>query len=99
MTAIGKGDLVEAVKTCEEFGRIWCTKGDVRRVAEVIHDPNVEPCYECGDASPMGLALEGVETPNDWYWCHCAWKPVPPSRKEMLNDLLKVPDAKRLERA
>lgn len=103
MTAVGPGDLVVATKTCDYMGVHYCTQGDVRRVAEVCDGVDLE-CGDCGQLSGKGLQIEGLELPKilgivDVCWCFCAWKPLPPSRKEAINDLLKIPINKELETA
>lgn len=100
MTAVGPGDLVEAVDTVEAGGKVWCTKGEVRRIWKFVETDGPTECTRCGQIGTDGLWIEGINHETDeWVWHWCDWKPLPPSRKEMFNDLLRIPDVKELEKA
>jgi hypothetical protein len=93
MSAIGKGDFVEALSTWPCAG---VTKGVIYRVCEIIQvNDEFDPCELCGDEGD-GLRLDGVPMHPDHALCHCGFKPISGGAPGMFSHLLKQPtDAPR----
>lgn len=89
MTAIGKGDFVEALLDSDDDGfggRL--IKGQIYRVCEV-YGPG-EACELCGDDSGS-IDLDGLTADPEWGWCTCYFKPISGGPSGMFNELLKAP--------
>lgn len=96
MTAIGKGDFVEAVKDSNgELGPIF-RKGEVLRVVDLVDVADLRlRCGDCGELAIVGVVVP-VHPPG-YASCPCCFKPVSGGQPGMFTDLLKVPTDAPLE--
>ncbi len=89
MTAIGKGDFVEALRDDAVEG-VLIHAGRVYVVEDCFRPDVCGPCDQCGNDTDVVL-VEGVPIEPGWGWCPCLFKPVYRPKPDAFADLLKVP--------
>lgn len=89
MTAIGKGDFVEAVRN-EHGPGASLLAGRVYVVLSVQKDFTCDPCPHCGNDEDC-VEVEGARLLDDWAWCPCDFRPVYRPKPDAFADLLKAP--------
>lgn len=88
MTAIGKGDFVEALNDSPEDGIV---QGCVYTVTEIIPEDAVGVCTDCGEAGDGFLLKETPEANRLGAFCPCGFKPISGGPPRMFDHMLKAP--------
>lgn len=85
MSAIGKGDFVEAVRDDDPI-----IGGAVYVVADAFRPDGCGTCGECGNDTDIVL-IEGADLGYGVGWCPCNFKPIYRPKPDAFADLLKAP--------